>query len=49
MEWTAAAAQNMFTPSDQKIVSAYSAITGYNPVTGANDNGAAESSGGSTE
>ena len=42
MEWTANAAKNMFTPSDQQIVSAYSAITGYNPVTGANDNGAVE-------
>ena len=42
MEWTANAAKNMFTPSDQQIVSAYSAITGYNPGTGANDNGAVE-------
>jgi hypothetical protein len=31
-----------FTPSDQQIVAAYSAITGYNPATGANDNGAQE-------
>ncbi|MGC2171598.1 MAG: hypothetical protein WA623_09450, partial [Candidatus Sulfotelmatobacter sp.] len=42
MEWTANAQSEMFTPSDQQIVAAYSAITGYNPVTGANDNGAQE-------
>jgi hypothetical protein len=30
------------TVSDQKIVSAYSAITGYNPQTGAHDDGAVE-------
>jgi hypothetical protein len=42
MEWTASAKSKMFTPSDQQIVAAYSAITGYNPKTGANDNGAQE-------
>ena len=42
MEWTASAQSKMFTPSDQQIVAAYSAITGYNPATGANDNGAQE-------
>ncbi|MGA7908148.1 MAG: hypothetical protein WCA16_12140, partial [Candidatus Sulfotelmatobacter sp.] len=42
MEWTANAKVKMFTPSDQQIVAAYSAITGYNPQTGANDNGAVE-------
>jgi hypothetical protein len=42
MEWTASAQSKMFTPSDQQIVAAYSAITGYNPKTGANDNGAQE-------
>jgi hypothetical protein len=42
MEWTANAQSKMFTPSDQDIVEAYSAITGYNPTTGANDNGAQE-------
>jgi hypothetical protein len=42
MEWTANAQAKIFTPSDQQIVDAYSAITGYNPVTGANDNGAVE-------
>jgi hypothetical protein len=42
MEWTANAQSAMFTPSDQQIVAAYSAITGYNPATGANDNGAVE-------
>jgi hypothetical protein len=41
MEWTANASK-MVTPTDQDIVTAYSAITGYNPVTGANDNGAQE-------
>jgi hypothetical protein len=42
MEWTASAQSKMFTPTDQQIVAAYSAITGYNPATGANDNGAQE-------
>jgi hypothetical protein len=42
MEWTANASTKMFTPTDQQIVAAYSAITGYNPATGANDNGAVE-------
>lgn len=42
MDWTASAQSKMFTPTDQQIVAAYSAITGYNPVTGANDNGAQE-------
>jgi hypothetical protein len=42
MEWTANAQSKMFTPPDQQIVDAYSAITGYNPTTGANDNGAVE-------
>jgi hypothetical protein len=41
MEWTANA-KKMFTPTNQQIVAAYSAVTGYNPVTGANDNGAVE-------
>jgi hypothetical protein len=42
MEWTANSGKKMFTPTDQQIVAAYSAITGYNPVSGANDNGANE-------
>ncbi len=42
MEWTANAGKKMFTPTNQQIVAAYSAITGYNPSTGANDNGAVE-------
>jgi len=42
MEWTANAQSKMFTPADDQIVEAYSAITGYNPATGANDNGAVE-------
>jgi hypothetical protein len=42
MEWTANAQSKIFTPSDNQIVAAYSAITGYNPKTGANDNGAQE-------
>jgi len=42
MEWTANAGKKMFTPTNQQIVAAYSAITGYNPTTGANDNGAVE-------
>ncbi|BAU54003.1 hypothetical protein [Mucilaginibacter gotjawali] len=41
MEWTDDNGA-LFTPSDQDIVNAYSAITGYNPVTGKNDNGAVE-------
>src|SRR5215469_7565963 len=32
MEWTANAGRKVFTPSDQQIVGAYSAITGYNPA-----------------
>jgi hypothetical protein len=42
MEWTASAQFEMYTPTEQQIVVAYSAITGYNPTTGANDNGAQE-------
>jgi hypothetical protein len=42
MEWTENATKKMFTPTDQQIIAAYSAITGYNPTTGANDNGAVE-------
>jgi hypothetical protein len=42
MEWTENASKKMFTPTDQQIIAAYSAITGYNPATGANDNGAVE-------
>ncbi len=42
MEWTANAQSKIFTPSDNQIVAAYSAITGYNSKTGANDNGAVE-------
>ena len=42
MEWTACAQSKIFTPPDEQIVAAYSAITGYNPQTGANDNGANE-------
>ena len=41
MEWTDDNG-NMFTPTDQQIIAAYSAITGYNPATGQNDNGAVE-------
>jgi hypothetical protein len=39
MNWTANAGKEN-DPTEQQIVSAYSAITGYNPDTGANDNGA---------
>jgi hypothetical protein len=42
MEWTANSGKKMFTPTNQQIIAAYSAITGYNPATGANDNGAVE-------
>jgi len=42
MEWTANAQSKMFTPTEDQIVEAYSAISGYNPATGANDNGAQE-------
>lgn len=41
MEWTDDN-NALFTPTDQQIVSAYSAITGYNPATGKDDNGAVE-------
>jgi len=41
MEWTDDNSA-LFTPQDQDIIKAYSAITGYNPVTGKNDNGAVE-------
>jgi len=41
MEWTDDN-NAMVTPTDQQIVSAYSAITGYDPATGKNDNGAVE-------
>jgi hypothetical protein len=42
MEWTSNSQSKIFTPSDNQIIAAYSAITGYNPKTGANDNGAQE-------
>jgi len=41
MEWTDDN-NAMVTPTDQQIISAYSAITGYDPSTGKNDNGAVE-------
>lgn len=41
MEWTDDNGA-LFTPTDDQIVAAYSAITGYDPATGKNDNGAVE-------
>lgn len=41
MAWLAAYGKS-FIPTDEEVISAYSAITGYNPVTGANDDGAVE-------
>jgi hypothetical protein len=32
---------SLYTPNQQDIISAYSAVSGYDPKTGANDNGAA--------
>jgi hypothetical protein len=34
-------AGNLITPTDQDVLTPYSAISGYDPVTGANDNGCA--------
>ncbi len=39
MGWTDAN-KDLFTPSTDQIIAAYSAITGYDPATGMNDNGA---------
>jgi hypothetical protein len=39
--WTANVGMQ-FTPSDQEIVAAYSAVSGYDPATGANDAGCVE-------
>jgi hypothetical protein len=41
MQWTAANG-SLFTPTDQQIIDAYSAITGYNPADPSTDNGANE-------
>jgi hypothetical protein len=41
MEWTSDQG-DLFTPSDNDIIKAYSAITGYDPATGKTDNGAVE-------
>ena len=40
MSWTDDC-DNLVTPSDADIITAYSAVSGYDPATGANDNGAA--------
>lgn len=37
-EWTTDES-SPFTPSDDQIISAYSAVSGYDPLTGENDNG----------
>jgi hypothetical protein len=39
-QWTTYS-QAAFTPTDQQVIAAYSAITGYDPSTGNNDDGAA--------
>ena len=41
MGWTAAAG-DLFIPSDDEILKAYSDITGFDPVTGSGDNGTNE-------
>ena len=38
MSWTARTGKQ-FTPTDEQIVEAYSAVSGYDPKTGENDNG----------
>ena len=40
-QWTTYSKGAPFTPSDQQVIAAYSAITGYDPSTGNNDDGAA--------
>jgi hypothetical protein len=42
MMWTADAGGPEVTPSDQDILTGYSAVSGYDPATGANDNGCVE-------
>jgi hypothetical protein len=40
-QWTTYSKGVPFTPTDQQVIAAYSAITGYDPSTGNNDDGAA--------
>ncbi len=40
--WTANAAERATVPTDDEVVTAYSAVAHYDPATGANDNGAVE-------